>query len=60
MHLTDCFIDLVAYVTYFLKTVAMKQPAYEQVKADVLRLLNQSETSLKRIMIRLALPSVLG
>lgn len=51
MHLTDCFIDLVAYVTYFLKTVAMKQPPYEQVKADVLRLLTQSETSLKKGLV---------
>lgn len=51
MHLTDCFIDLVAYVTYFLKTVAMKQPPYEQVKADVLRLLNQSETAFRRGLV---------
>jgi type VI secretion system protein ImpK len=43
MHLTDCFMELMAYVTYFTKTVAVKQPAYEQVKADVLRLLTKSE-----------------
>lgn len=43
MHLTDCFMDLVAYVAYFLRTVTTKQPPYEQVKADVLRLLTQSE-----------------
>jgi type VI secretion system protein ImpK len=48
MHLTDCFIDLVAYVAYFLKTVAAKQPPYEQVKADILRLLTQSESGLKQ------------
>ena len=48
MHLTDCFIDLVAYVVYFLKTVAAKQPPYEQTKADVLRLLTQSESCLKK------------
>ncbi len=43
MHLTDCFMELMAYVTYFTKTVAVKQPAYEQVKADVLRLLTKTE-----------------
>jgi type VI secretion system protein ImpK len=48
MHLTDCFMDLIVYVTYFLKTAAVKQPAFEQVRADVLRLLSQSESSLKQ------------
>ena len=48
MHLTDCFMDLVAYVVYFLKTGASKQPPFEQVKADVLRLLTQSEGCVKR------------
>lgn len=43
MHLTDCFIEVFAYVVYFLKTVNIKQPQYEQVRADVLRLLTQSE-----------------
>ena len=43
MHLSDCFMDLMAYVAYFTKTVAVKQPAYQQVKADVLRLLTKSE-----------------
>lgn len=43
MHLTDFFMELVAYVVYFQKTAANKQPPYEQVKADILRLLNQSE-----------------
>jgi len=47
MHLTDCFIELIAYVVYFQKTVATKQPKYEQVKADILRLLTQSENCLK-------------
>jgi type VI secretion system protein ImpK len=37
----------VAYVAYFLRSVDKKQPPYDQVKADVLRLLSQSETCLK-------------
>ncbi len=48
MHITDCFVDLMAYVAYFLKMVTQKQPPYEQVKADVLRLLTQSESYLKK------------
>jgi len=48
MHLTDCFMDLVAYVAYFLKTAATKQPPFDQVRADVLRLLTQSEGCLKK------------
>ena len=48
MHLTDCFMDLMAYVAYFSKTVAAKQPAYQQVKADVLRLLTTSEECVRK------------
>lgn len=48
MRLTDCFIDLVAYVVYFQKTGAVRQPPFEQVKADVTRLLTQSESAARR------------
>jgi type VI secretion system protein ImpK len=48
MHLTDCFIELIAYIIYFQKTVAGKQSSYEQVKADILQLLTQSESYLKK------------
>lgn len=48
MHLTDCFIELMAYVTYFSRTAATKQPAYEQVKADMLRLLTKSEECVRK------------
>lgn len=48
MHLTDCFIDLVAYVAYFQKSGAVKQPPYDKVKADILRLLAQGEAVLKK------------
>jgi type VI secretion system protein ImpK len=48
MHLTDYFIELVAYVVYFRKTASIKQPQYEQVKADVLRLLSQSEQCVEK------------
>src|SRR4030042_1007066 len=48
MHLTDAFMELVAYVVYFVKTVGAKQPPYEQAKADILRFLTQSENVVKR------------
>ncbi len=41
-------MELVAYVVYFVKTVETKQPPYEQVKTDILRLLTQSENYVKR------------
>jgi type VI secretion system protein ImpK len=41
-------MELVAYVSYFLKTASARQPAYSQVKADILRLLGQSEECVKK------------
>lgn len=46
MLLTDCFIELIAYAVYFLKTVAKKQPPFDQVKADIQRLISKSQESL--------------
>lgn len=43
MHLSDCFMDTMAYVTYLLKTVEAKQPAYDEVKSTIRRLLAESE-----------------
>jgi type VI secretion system protein ImpK len=51
MHLTDCFMQVIAYVVYFLKTVAGKQPPYDQVKADIMRLLAQSEGGVKQGLV---------
>jgi type VI secretion system protein ImpK len=48
VRLTDCFMELIAYTAYFQKSVARKQPAFDQVKADVLRLVTQSEVCLKK------------
>lgn len=47
MRLTDCFMELVAYVGYSLRSVGKKQQSYDQVKSDVLRLLSQSENCLR-------------
>jgi len=48
MHLTDCFMELFAYVSYFQKSAATRQPGFEQVKADVTRILAQSETAARK------------
>ncbi len=43
MRLTDCFIEVVAYVAYFLKTAGTRQPSFDQVKVDIQRLMSESE-----------------
>ena len=48
MHLTDSFMELVAYVVYFTRTVGAKQPPFHQVKADIMGLLTQSENDVKK------------
>lgn len=47
MRLTDCFIHLIVYVCYFRKNADTRQPPYEQTRADVLRLLSDSEACMK-------------
>jgi type VI secretion system protein ImpK len=48
MHLTDCFLEWIAYVVYFRKTVSTKQPPFEQVRTDLHRLIAQSEESVEK------------
>jgi len=47
MRLIDSFMPLIAYVVIFQKNAASRQPAFEQVKADIQRLLYQSESAAK-------------
>jgi type VI secretion system protein ImpK len=51
MHLTDCFMEAIAYVAYFAKTAAIKQPPYEQVKSTLLRLIAESERCVGKELI---------
>ena len=44
MHMTDCFIQLIAYVVHFQQRAAARQPSFEQVKADIRRLVSESDT----------------
>lgn len=43
MHLTDCFINLVAYVAYFQQSGVTSQPSFDHVRANIMRLLSESE-----------------
>lgn len=43
MRLSDCFIELIAYVAYFLKTADSRNPSFDQVKGDIQRLISQAE-----------------
>lgn len=41
-------MEVVAYVTYFLKSVETKQPSYDEVKSDIRRLVAKSEGCVSR------------
>lgn len=48
MRLVDCFIELIAYVIRFQSEVALNQPDFEEVKAEIRLLLSQSETKCRQ------------
>lgn len=48
MHLTDCFMELVAYVTHVLRTAAVRQPHYQEVRGEIDLLLAAGESLVKR------------
>jgi type VI secretion system protein ImpK len=43
MHLSDTFVDTIAYVVYFLKTAQKRQSPYEMVRARIMQLLTESQ-----------------
>ena len=47
MRLTDCFMGLIAYVIYFLKSAATRQPSFDKVKADIQGLIMESDECFK-------------
>ncbi|HHO75385.1 MAG TPA: DotU family type IV/VI secretion system protein [Deltaproteobacteria bacterium] len=47
MRLSDCFIELIAYVVYFLKTAAKNQPGFDQIRADIERLMSEGRESIR-------------
>jgi len=44
-------MPVIAYMLYFLKTVDRQQPSYDQVKADVSRLLAQAEEAVRKGLV---------
>jgi type VI secretion system protein ImpK len=46
MRLSDCFIELIAYVVYFLKTVTKHQPSFDQTRSDIERLMSLSHENI--------------
>jgi type VI secretion system protein ImpK len=48
MRLSDCFIELIAYVSYFLRGLGQHQPPFEKVKGDVQSLLSQSDSCVQK------------
>lgn len=51
MRLIDCFINIIAYIAYLVKPGAQKQSSYDQVRADIQRLITQSEKHLEDGMV---------
>lgn len=45
MHLSDTFMDTVAYVVYTLRTTARRPQPYDQVRTRILQLLSESQRS---------------
>jgi type VI secretion system protein ImpK len=43
MHISEMFVDIIAYVVYFLKTSSKRQSPYDQVRARILQLLSESQ-----------------
>jgi type VI secretion system protein ImpK len=43
MHISEMFVDIIAYVVYFLKTSSKRQSPYDQVRAQILQLLAESQ-----------------
>ncbi len=43
MRLSDYFINLVAYVAYFIKNLDNQQPSFEQIKSDIQQHINKIE-----------------
>ncbi len=47
MRIVDCFIELLAFAAYFQKNVNTKQPAFDQVRSDIDRLVSQADACLQ-------------
>lgn len=48
MRLLDCFIELVAYVSYLLQSVQSQQASFEQVTTDISHLIGKSQDNFRQ------------
>ena len=48
MRLRDCFVELIAYVGYFIKNNTPDSVSFSQVQADINRLLSESENMMQQ------------
>lgn len=48
MRLSDCFIEIIAYVSFLTRASSAEQPSYEQASSNIQRLIAQSEASRER------------
>jgi type VI secretion system protein ImpK len=48
MRVSDCFMEIIAYAAFVARSDAAGQPAFEQVKATMQRLIAQSESQLDK------------
>jgi type VI secretion system protein ImpK len=47
MRLIDCFINIISFVAFFLKSPGVKQSSYDKVKGNIQRLIAQSESCIE-------------
>jgi type VI secretion system protein ImpK len=43
MRLTDCFIEMIAYVAYLMKAIDKRQPSFDEVQNNIRRMIADSE-----------------
>lgn len=48
MHLTDSFMELVAYTAHFVRTVSVRQPPYGDIRREIDIFLSAAEASARR------------
>ena len=47
MRLTDCFIEMIAYVAYTMKAMERRQPSFDEVQNTIRRMITESEKCLR-------------
>jgi len=48
MRLTDCFIEMIAYVAYLMKAMDKRQPSFDEVQNNIRRMIADSEKWLQK------------